>query len=292
MEKKRDLQEKIAAILQPKFAMPDDRRAILDTAFLGNPEILGQINYDSTPATFTSNLIHLLERYGTLDNGQEALVFLLQFVKKFYGVDRQREIDTVIEEFLEQRFRPKGFDNYTWDLCDLKDTKAIEQGYVQPYCQKENPRTNLTNDDVEKEPLFSAIDTWLSDFHQYKYILLMAGSGMGKSICLLNYFLRSQKASWDKDVQVIVLPLCATSINRIIEEIPNPGKTALFLDALDEDPKAWLPDDSVTVGAKKSSADEKERINPPRYHDRLVELCELTAAFHTGGDYLPNSIKR
>jgi formylglycine-generating enzyme required for sulfatase activity len=136
--------------------------------------------------------------------------------------------------------------------------RAASEFYVEPDCASVDPshEVDLRNVLSTREPLFSAMDRYL-DSPKYRYFLLLADSGMGKTAFVLNYYLRNRLRADDARKRIAVVPLSAANADEQIAAITEPEKTILLLDSFDEDAKAI--DD---------------------YQKRIGELVRKTAAFH------------
>ncbi len=125
---------------------------------------------------------------------------------------------------------------------DLYSDDIIERStryYVEPDCQSvdpagsEEPRLTMAT----KQKLFEFMDDTLNDRTQYKYVILLADTGMGKSSFLLNYYARHLKRSRRK-FEVALFPLGIPDVEERISKVDQSANTVLFLDALDEDTQA------------------------------------------------------
>jgi hypothetical protein len=85
-------------------------------------------------------------------------------------------------------------------------------------------------------PLFKALDEALYERAGRRFLLLLADSGMGKTSALLNYYVRNLRRR-DR-APIALFYLGHDRVEERIAVIPNKAATILFLDALDEDPKA------------------------------------------------------
>ncbi|MDZ7289392.1 MAG: hypothetical protein ONB44_11195 [candidate division KSB1 bacterium] len=74
-------------------------------------------------------------------------------------------------------------------LYTPEDIERAMRYYIRPYCQSVDPAHALEIREVyaSREDLFSAIDRLLNQVTEFKYLLLLADSGMGKTAFLLNY---------------------------------------------------------------------------------------------------------
>jgi hypothetical protein len=111
--------------------------------------------------------------------------------------------------------------------------------YVSPDCQDldpaggEEPRLVLG----VRQKLFDLLDRALGSGTEYRYIILLADSGMGKTSALLNYHVRHLR-KLRKPFNLAVIPLGIPDADERIAAIEDKPETVLFLDALDEDTQA------------------------------------------------------
>ena len=91
----RDTIRQTSEILTPHFQSVATRRSLIFSAFMGT-SVGDQINYDGGAANFTQHVIQTLMTYDEIEPGTPALVALLQEIKRMVGVNKQRQIDTLI----------------------------------------------------------------------------------------------------------------------------------------------------------------------------------------------------
>ena len=91
---------------------------------------------------------------------------------------------------------------------------------------------------MTEERLFEVLDRFLSKDTSYRHMFLLADSGMGKSSCMLNYYVRNQRRLGKRRHRLVVVPLGIPDADAHIEKIPHKPQTVVFLDALDEDTRA------------------------------------------------------
>lgn len=111
--------------------------------------------------------------------------------------------------------------------------------YIEPYCQSLDPAGGEEPRFVAatKQKLFEFFDDSFQNHTQYRYFILLADSGMGKTSFVINYYARHLRRRYRK-FELVLFPLGVPDLDKRIKKIPNKHKTVLFLDALDEDPKA------------------------------------------------------
>jgi hypothetical protein len=135
--------------------------------------------------------------------------------------------------------------------------KAIRY-YVAPMSQDvdpaggEEPRLVL----AVRQKLFDVIDRALFEKTEFRYIILLADSGMGKTSALINYSARHLRR-WRGPFKIAIVPLGTPDADTRIQVLEDQENTVLFLDAFDEDTLAI--------------ADHAERLRM---------LLELTKKFH------------
>jgi hypothetical protein len=121
-------------------------------------------------------------------------------------------------------------------LYPLANLERSLRYYLPPFCQDVDP---AGGDEPRlvfgvQNKLFAVLDTVLSRETEYRYIILLADSGMGKTSALLNYFSRYMK-QWRKPYQLALIPLGIPDADDRIAAVAEKSNTVLLLDALDED---------------------------------------------------------
>jgi hypothetical protein len=103
-----------------------------------------------------------------------------------------------------------------------------------------------------RESAFSALDRFLGHGHTSRHLIVLGGSGMGKTALLLNYFAR---LPWRRRKHAELVYLGSSEqAEKQIAAIADPEEKTLFLDAFDEDTLAL--------------ADHRERLR------QLLQLCQ------------------
>lgn len=110
------------------------------------------------------------------------------------------------------------------------------RNYIVPDCAQTDPSNQ--NDlrlvaDV-RESVMEAVDRFIAHGNEYRHLLILADSGMGKTTFCLNYFHRVLQ----RGKQCAVIPLGRPDVLRSIRNIEVKNDCVLILDALDEDPLA------------------------------------------------------
>lgn len=128
--------------------------------------------------------------------------------------------------------------------AELYSAASLERSiryYIPPLCQDLDPAGGDEPRKVYgvKQKLFDALDDALEHPTEYKYLILLADSGMGKTSALINYYARHLRR-WRKKYKLALIPLGIPDVDDRIKEIEDKRNTVLFLDALDEDTLAII----------------------------------------------------
>lgn len=109
--------------------------------------------------------------------------------------------------------------------------------FVAPLCQDIDPAGGEEPRMVYgvKQKLYDALDDALAHPTSYKYLILLADSGMGKTTALLNYYVKHLKRWRKPKYSLALVPLSDANADDQINAIENRSNTVLLLDALDED---------------------------------------------------------
>jgi len=132
--------------------------------------------------------------------------------------------------------------------------------FIAPMCQDIDPSGEEEPRMVYgvKQKLYDALDDALANPTTYKYLILLADSGMGKTTALLNYYAKHLRKWLKPNYKVALVPLSNPNADEQIQAIEDQTNTVLLLDALDEDTLAVVD-----------------------YKERLRLLLKATAAFRT-----------
>jgi len=74
-------------------------------------------------------------------------------------------------------------------LFDREDFEAASAVYVEPDCLRDDPSDTSSPNSQRRTPLFTELRRLLPN-SRYRYVFLLADSGMGKTSFVLNYYLR------------------------------------------------------------------------------------------------------
>ncbi len=127
------------------------------------------------------------------------------------------------------------------ELYTPEDILRATTYYIRPNCQQIDPAGGEESRLLApvQEDLFEAVDRILASPSDYKYTILLADSGMGKTSFVLNYYAYHWR-HWRKRrrFDLAVVPLGIPNADELVKKIPNPQNTVLFFDAFDEDTRA------------------------------------------------------
>lgn len=126
---------------------------------------------------------------------------------------------------------------------DVSDPEAIRQAvryYVEPNCTSVDPAQEAEPKAlvVAEEPVMRVLDRFLAEGAPSRHMVVLADSGMGKSSLLLSYYVRNQRRQASRRYRIALVHLGLPKADERIGEIAERSKTALFLDAFDEDTEA------------------------------------------------------
>ncbi|HXO43090.1 MAG TPA: hypothetical protein VN999_16685, partial [Thermoanaerobaculia bacterium] len=124
----------------------------------------------------------------------------------------------------------------------LIPTDGIEramQFFIEPLFMDVDP---AGEDDLRgvvgaQQKLFEVLDQRLRHPGKQRYLMLLADSGMGKTSALVNYYARHLRR-WRRSFDLVMVPLGDKRCDQVIAGVGAKARTSIFLDALDEDPRA------------------------------------------------------
>ncbi len=126
------------------------------------------------------------------------------------------------------------------------DTKKATEYYVSTKCQNISPskehEPRETHAFATKENIipFFLKKAFKMDKDYYRFYIILADSGMGKTTLMINLYLKYTSQFFGKDYAIKLIPLGHPDIDMELDKIPDKvkEKTILLLDAFDEDNKA------------------------------------------------------
>ncbi len=203
----------------------------------------------STPSPVVNNALTPLTFWVQVGAISGAIVGILTFALVQAWPRIQTRLD---RRSLQKRI---GAQSYTPD--------GIERSlryFIAPMCQDIDPSGEEEPRMVYgvKQKLYDALDDALANPTTYKYLILLADSGMGKTTALLNYYAKHLRKWLKPKYKVALVPLSNPNADDQIQAIEDQPNTVLLLDALDEDTLAMVD-----------------------YKERLRLLLKATAAFRT-----------
>lgn len=127
----------------------------------------------------------------------------------------------------------------------VSEVKHYTRYYIPAFGQEKAPSHELELKDcipfAVKENLidFFVTRAFTNNKYDFKYYVVLADSGMGKTALLINIYLKYQKKFF-REYDVKLVPLPSNDCDETIKSVPleQKKKTILLLDAFDEDPKA------------------------------------------------------
>ncbi|MEM7532376.1 MAG: pentapeptide repeat-containing protein [Chloroflexota bacterium] len=187
---------------------------------------------------------------------------ILEFLKVFWVMSIAGQIFTILGVFLaalatwsqvwaavypiwKERKEKRLLDREFGQTSFFRDMDNLStRYYVRPNCSSVDP----TYADYDEEDLdttfplegktFEAIDRFLSRKSGFNHMIILGGSGMGKTSLLLNYYLYNQRRGANQRRRIALVPLGVEGIEANIKAVENKNNTVLFLDAFDENTKA------------------------------------------------------
>lgn len=117
------------------------------------------------------------------------------------------------------------------------EIEGFLSGYVVPKCAPADP-TNREGEEYLadiQQSIFEYMDANLNK-RERSYNLILADTGMGKTMFCLNYYAHRKKC--DPELNICLVSLASKTSEEAIRSVVNKADTLLIADAFDEDPKA------------------------------------------------------
>lgn len=127
------------------------------------------------------------------------------------------------------------------ELYTKEDIVRATKFYIKPDCQDVDPsqEEEIRLVHAVKNKLFETVDELLKNAEKFKYLIVLADSGMGKTAFVLNYYARHWRSFFRRrKFKVALVPLGIKDADSQIKRIKDQSNTVLFLDAFDEDTRA------------------------------------------------------
>lgn len=161
-----------------------------------------------------------------------AIVMLIRLVNAVLDYNRLRAAEAT-RKSLEQRN-----ENSAFTKEEIRDSLKY---YVEPDCAQVDPSNELDLRLVAdvREPVMKSVTRFIDRGGNYKHMLILADTGMGKTTFCLNLFseIVSHRKS-DEDLDCCIVPLGRPNAIQSIRRVARKNDTILILDAFDEDPRA------------------------------------------------------
>ena len=123
-----------------------------------------------------------------------------------------------------------------------EDIQQATRYYVRPYCSNVDSAQEAEERAAApvREYLFQAVERFLEPEIPYRYLLVLADSGMGKTSFVVNYYDFNLNLPPGRKQRLAIVPLGSRKADDYIRELlkDEPDKVTIFLDAFDEDAKA------------------------------------------------------
>jgi hypothetical protein len=129
------------------------------------------------------------------------------------------------------------------ELYTKEDILRATKFYIKPNCQDVDPsqEEEIRLVHAVKNKLFETVDELLKNAEKFKYLIVLADSGMGKTAFVLNYYARHWRSYFRRrKFKIALVPLGIKDADSHIKKIEDQSNTVLFLDAFDEDTRAIL----------------------------------------------------
>ncbi len=123
------------------------------------------------------------------------------------------------------------------ELYTKEDILRAAKFYIKPNCQDVDPSQEEEIQLVHavKNKLFEMVDELLKNSEKFKYLIVLADSGMGKTAFVLKYYARHWRSRRRHKFDLALIPLEIKNVDNYIKTIPSQSNTVLLLDAFDED---------------------------------------------------------
>lgn len=176
-----------------------------------------------------------------------ALAAFLGFMLTYWPTRQQRRKQKLLQ------------DNVGADFYDAQTIRNATLYYIPQSCSSVDPtqEAELRHVVAAQEDSFAIIDRYLDSGSQYRHLLLLGDSGMGKSALLLNYYAHNQRRRSSRRHRIFIVPLGVPDALSAIERIPDKRDACLFLDAFDEDTKAVHDGNARLVQLMEASVEFK-----------------------------------
>jgi len=178
--------------------------------------------------------------FSSIMNDPQALLELIGVILAIIGLllAISPKIYRWLRNYLDRRSLKKrlGAELYT-----KEDIVRATKFYIKPDCQDVDPsqEADIRAVHAVKNKLFETVDGLLQNPEKFKYLIVLADSGMGKTAFVLNYYARHWRSSFRRrKFKIALVPLGIKDADSQIQKIEDQSDTVLFLDAFDEDTRA------------------------------------------------------
>jgi hypothetical protein len=153
---------------------------------------------------------------------------LLKLVSTMLELGRLRDAEKV---------RKKLSETASTSSFSKEEIRDSLKNYIVPDCAQSDPSNHSDLRFVAdvRENVMDSVDRFIGHGEEYRHLLMLADSGMGKTTFCLNYF---ERLSRTKKISAAVVPLGRPDALKHIANIEVKSDCVLMLDAFDEDPAA------------------------------------------------------
>lgn len=102
----KDTKKAIISIIVPLVGDEKERKSLLSLAW-HDSKLLEQVDYSGDPRNFATRIVDMAIKYGVLEDGEEALIALLEELKDRSGPDTAAEIDDIIHQIMPLAAAPE-----------------------------------------------------------------------------------------------------------------------------------------------------------------------------------------
>lgn len=162
-----------------------------------------------------------------------ALIVLVSSGIGLFAAYRKYQTYTVRKLLVDNEYTSKFVGQF-----HKKEIDRFISGYVKPKCSPTDPNNKEGEEylaDIQQS-LFDYMDKNI-EIVERSYHLILADTGMGKTMFCLNYFSHAQKKF--PDLNFCLVSLSSGNADQIIGSVVNKAETVLIADAFDEDTKGF-----------------------------------------------------
>jgi HEAT repeat protein len=281
--------QELLSMLTPFMLDKQQRRAYLELALGTNSPVLGNLEWDGSANLFIPQMVNKLVVFGEIHSGESALCALLEVVRGNVGLDKQLEIDNLLQRIREELqqsrlyYRPE-FQTYLENITQMyrhwsnlytstvTECQVFDMGLmVQTKRPKQLELTAVDNKEQDEYlPVLDGIRKYTKD-----HVLLIGKPGSGKSTALQRLLWEDVQAiihgekrkipvlvelrNWDTSIETLIYKFLRRYKHRVetnkIEDLLSDGELLLLMDGLNE-----LPSDEARDKVARFRQDYPETV--------------------------------